>query len=91
MQAKLWPANTQVPTLTRYLISMYWTITTMMGVGYGDIHAVTSVERLYAVLVMLIGATGIGVLLSTVTAVLSSLNAYTHALTIKLHEVRSRI
>ena len=54
---------------------------------YGDIHAVTSPERLFSVFVQLIGACGIGIMLSNVTSLLSSLNAYTHALTVKLHEV----
>ena len=39
----------------RYLISMYWSITTLCTVGYGDITPKNSIEILYASLVMLLG------------------------------------
>lgn len=54
---------------------------------YGDIHAVTPAERMYSVVTMLLGACGIGIVLSNVTSLLGSLNAYAHALSVKLHEV----
>jgi hypothetical protein len=45
-------------------------------------------ERLYSVVVMLVGAASIGILLSTITTLLRSLNAYSHALAVRLHEVK---
>ena len=34
---------------------MYWTITTITTVGYGDIDITNSVERLFCAMIMLIG------------------------------------
>ncbi|KAG6405752.1 hypothetical protein SASPL_133346 [Salvia splendens] len=37
----------------RYVTSMYWSITTLSTVGYGDLHAVNSKEMLFAIFYML--------------------------------------
>ena len=41
-----------------YLDTIYYCITTMITIGYGDIHGYTSSERLFCVFLMLL-ATGI--------------------------------
>ena len=35
---------------TKYSWSFYWTVATMMAVGYGDVHPRTTQEMLYAIL-----------------------------------------
>ena len=40
----------------RYIASVYWTLTTCTTVGYGDIVAISDVERVYAVFVLIGGA-----------------------------------
>ena len=44
----------------RYIAGVYWAITTMTTVGYGDILPKSDVERLYATIIMLLGATVFG-------------------------------
>lgn len=39
----------------RYLTSMYWTITTITTVGYGDLSATNNIERIFCIIVMLAG------------------------------------
>lgn len=39
----------------RYVISLYWAIATMITVGYGDVTAATRNERIYCIVVMIIG------------------------------------
>jgi hypothetical protein len=40
-------------TLFKYISSLYWAFTTMMSVGYGDIHPITTYEREVAMICML--------------------------------------
>ncbi|KAK3236691.1 hypothetical protein CYMTET_53183, partial [Cymbomonas tetramitiformis] len=39
----------------KYIASMYWAFTTMTTVGYGDISAKTMMERIWAILGMVVG------------------------------------
>ena len=39
----------------RYIDALYWSVTTITTVGYGDITPVTRLERLYAIFAMLMG------------------------------------
>lgn len=38
---------------TRYISAMYWSITTMTTVGYGDMHAVNTLEMMFVIFFML--------------------------------------
>eukprot|EP00959_Pyramimonas_sp_CCMP1952_P161143 3369800-Pyramimonas_sp.AAC.1 len=40
----------------QYIASVYWAVTTMSTIGYGDITAVTTMERIVALLCMCVGA-----------------------------------
>ena len=45
----------QLPQFDQYLTSVYFTITTVTTVGYGDISATTGVEKIICILIMLTG------------------------------------
>ena len=52
-----------------YLVAMYYTVTTITTVGYGDISAYNPAERCLAILVMIVGV----IAFSYATGSLSSL------------------
>ncbi|GBG25384.1 Potassium voltage-gated channel subfamily H member 6 [Hondaea fermentalgiana] len=57
---------------TQYLASFYWTVATMMAVGYGDIHAVNDMERMYSIFVQVVGATCFGFIIANISAFLET-------------------
>jgi CRP-like cAMP-binding protein len=44
-----------IPNTTRWLTSLYWALTTISTVGYGDITAGTNVEMIYTLFAMILG------------------------------------
>ena len=82
-----------------YVVSIYWAVTTMSTIGYGDIKPTNTAERLFAMFVMFVGA-GIFTygITNVVTAVatsnkaalefrerLDALNVYMEAMQIPTH------
>ena len=59
----------------RYLVCVYWAVTTISSVGYGDILPSSDDERIFAIIAMLVGGAFYGYVVaemaSMVTAFLS--------------------
>ena len=55
---------------TTYVRSLYWTVTTVTGVGYGDIVPTTDPQRIYALLTMLVGFTFFGYVVGVMARVI---------------------
>ena len=51
---------------------MHWAMTSMTSVGYGDIIAVDTPERVYALVVMLLGGFFYGYMISTMAHLVST-------------------
>jgi len=58
-----------------YIASLYWAMTTLSTVGYGDIIPESEIERGYAVCAMLVGATVFGYVMGNITTIVSQSNA----------------
>ena len=56
---------------TRYIIAMYFSIITITTMGYGDILPVTQAERIFAILVALIGAVVFSYCMGTISSLIS--------------------
>ena len=71
--------NTETDTFTRYLRALYWCITTLATVGYGDITPSTNAQTVYAMVVMLLGVGVYGYVIGNVTTLLANIDlAKTH-------------
>ncbi len=57
-----------------YIRSLYWVVTTLATVGYGDIVPRTDVETIYAVLVMLAGVGMFGYVIGNIAHVITNLH-----------------
>jgi hypothetical protein len=61
--------------IEQYIRSLYWTITTMTTVGYGDITPARNVEYVLSAIIMLMGASLYAFIIGSVASLLSSIQA----------------
>jgi Trk-type K+ transport system membrane component len=60
----------EVDPLEQYLISFYFTVTTITTVGYGDISASSNGEKYFCILIMIIGVVSFSILSGSLANVL---------------------
>ena len=58
----------------KYTQALYWTITTMATVGYGDINPQTTKERLVAIVIMLMAAAIYAYIINEVGSIIKRIN-----------------
>lgn len=74
---------------TRYISAVYWCITTLTTVGYGDIAAKTPFQMLYANGTQIVGVAFFGYVLSNIASLLSRLDAARESHLARLDKVES--
>ena len=57
-----------------YVRSLYWSITTMITVGYGDIIPITWIEKIFAIVVMLLACGVFALSMNTIGTIFQDLN-----------------
>jgi potassium voltage-gated channel Eag-related subfamily H protein 8 len=57
-----------------YVSSMYFTVTTVLTVGYGDITAISIAEKLFCIFMMLIGVFSFSFSTGTLSAIIQSID-----------------
>jgi hypothetical protein len=73
-----WAARANIvdaESIAQYIRSLYWTITTMTTVGYGDITPTRTVEYVFSAVIMLMGASLYAFIIGSVASLLSSIQA----------------
>ena len=62
------------PWMNRYLYSIYWALTTMVTVGYGDITPQNKLETCFSILTFLIGTIVFGYCLNVIGTLMAEIN-----------------
>jgi len=77
LQPETWVARigqVDAPASTQYLASVYWAVTTLATVGYGDINGFTNTERLLSVCWMFCGIYFFSFTIGSLTSFLSNID-----------------
>jgi hypothetical protein len=67
-------AQPGVSTSVRYLYAVYWAVTTLTTVGYGDLVPTNDAERFYALCAMLCSALVFGYMISNIGSLVASMD-----------------
>ena len=73
----------------RYWAAFYWTIATMLAVGYGDIAPTNRGERIYAIFTMLCGGIMFGAVIAQVTRLIEGRNPQARAFKQRMDELKA--
>ncbi|ETV67217.1 hypothetical protein H257_16591 [Aphanomyces astaci] len=71
----------------QYVAALYWAIMTLATVGYGDVSAISTNERLFAIFAMFAGAGIFAYGITNIVALVSSLTAHETAFREKMDEI----
>ena len=69
----------------QYVAALYFTIATMLTVGYGDISPVSLEERIFAIFIMLLGGGVFGYTLNSIAGIIQSLEDEKSKIRRKIH------
>eukprot|EP01043_Picozoa_sp_COSAG02_P036499 COSAG02_NODE_2677_length_8267_cov_29.491797_2_plen_730_part_00 len=91
-----WPEHThgpngtfdKVPNLERYITSMYWAITVLSTVGFGEIHPHTNAEKVFSLFAELIGCFIFMMLVGNLSAIMTDKSAIDQKVSNSVAEVR---
>jgi hypothetical protein len=71
-----------------YTISFYWSLTTIVTVGYGDITAGNTVERIYSLLIMSVGVVTFSFAIGSITNIVEKIDSKSAEVNQKMEMLR---
>jgi voltage-gated potassium channel Kch len=71
--------------VNQYIVAIYWSVTTLVTVGYGDIYPTNTVERIYCFVIMITGIMTYSYTISSISNIIASLDSRKALLTKKLN------
>ncbi|EGB10076.1 hypothetical protein AURANDRAFT_16535, partial [Aureococcus anophagefferens] len=71
-----------------YIAAMYWSLSTLTTVGYGDVNSGSTVERLFAILIMIVGVSYYTYIISSLSSIISTFDSQAAQVNEKLVAVR---
>jgi len=71
----------------KYSYAIYWAITTLTTVGYGDITPDTQLQRYYAIMVMIVGVGSYGYIIGNISSLLANMDVARASYRKKMEEV----
>lgn len=74
---------------SHYITAMYWTVTTLTTIGYGDITPTTNQGRLFTMVIMILGVGVYGFVIGTVTKMVQDGERYKQQNREKMHDLAS--
>jgi hypothetical protein len=72
-----------------YIRSLYWAVTTLTTIGYGDITPQTNAARLFCMVIMILGVGVYGIVIGNVANMIQNANRYKEQNREKIHELSS--
>ena len=72
---------------TRYVTSIYWALTTMTTIGYGDVTPVTNPEKIFAMLIMILSSGIFGYTMNRIGNILQSFNETSAEYRVRLFQI----
>ena len=79
---------TNTTVSSRYAASLYFVTVTMLTIGYGDIYATNEIERIFAIVAMIIGGVIFGALVGQVAQAIDKRNPQEQAFNKKMYELK---
>ena len=73
----------------KYLFSLYWSLTTLFTVGFGDITAVNTIEYIFSIVWILFGVAFYSFTIGTLSTILVNMNTRTNILTSNLNIINN--
>ncbi len=81
------PAEEGIDNITAYNTAVYWTVTTLTTVGYGDITPHTNLARIMTIITMIIGVGMYGFVIGNVSTILVNANTFKAAQKKKMNDL----